>query len=226
MLRRLAVLLAAASVLVVIACSQSDPGITTAVKSRLAADDAVKAYQIDVDTSDRVVTLTGTVATSTEREQAVMLARQTDGVRDVVDQLSVSPTAATTGAIDDLDRAARDEAREAGEAAGRFGQEAEQEAREAADAARDAGREAARETGQAVGRAGELIEDAAVTTAVKTKFLADQTIKGLQIDVDTRDGIVTLNGTVSTKAEADRAVLVASDTDGVKRVVNNLRVRR
>ena len=186
MLRRLAVLLATASVSVAMACSQSDPGITTAVKSQLAADDTVKAYQIDVDTSDRVVTLTGTVATSTEREQAVMLARQTDGVRDVVDQLTVSPTAATTGAGDDLEREAR-------------------------------------ETGQA---ADELIEDAAVTTAVKTKFLADAAVKGLQIDVDTRDGIVTLNGTVSSKAEADRAVSVANGTDGVKSVVNNLSVGR
>src|SRR5918999_5533746 len=96
MLRKLAVLLAAVSTVVAIACSQSDPGVTTAVKSRLAADDTVKAYQIDVDTNDRVVTLSGTVETAAQRDQAVMLARQTDGVRDVVDQLSVNPAAAPT----------------------------------------------------------------------------------------------------------------------------------
>ena len=36
-------------VVVTVACAQSDPGITTAVKSQFAADDTVKAYQIDVD---------------------------------------------------------------------------------------------------------------------------------------------------------------------------------
>lgn len=42
-----------------IGCAQSDAGITTSVKSQLAADDVVKARRIDVDTRDRVVTLTG-----------------------------------------------------------------------------------------------------------------------------------------------------------------------
>ena len=44
-----------------IACADTDPGITTAVKSKFAADDVVKAYKIDVDTNDHVVTLTGAV---------------------------------------------------------------------------------------------------------------------------------------------------------------------
>jgi len=45
----------------VVGCSQSDSGITTSVKSKLVADDMVKARNINVDTRDRVVTLTGTV---------------------------------------------------------------------------------------------------------------------------------------------------------------------
>lgn len=195
MVRRLAVLLAAASMAAVVACSQSDPGITTAVKSKLTADDTVKAYQIDVDTKDRVVTLSGTVETGAQRDQAVLLARQTDGVREVVDQITVNAdTAPTTGNL-------RDEAAE--------------EAREA----RQEGREAA-------ARSGDVISDAAVTSAVKSKFLADTTVAGLKIDVDTRDGAVSLNGTVSSKAEADRAVALARETDGVKRVVSNLTIRR
>ena len=66
-------------------CSNADAGITTAVKSRFAEDDTVKAYQIDVDTKDRVMTLKGEVNTSAGRERAGELARTTDGVRDVVD---------------------------------------------------------------------------------------------------------------------------------------------
>jgi hyperosmotically inducible periplasmic protein len=213
MFRRLAVLSLAASTLVAVACSQSDPGVTTAVKSRLAADDSVKAYQIDVDTQDKVVTLSGTVETSTQKEHAVMLARQTEGVRDVVDQLSVSPAAAaTTG---DLREGANDIAREARE-----------EAREATDATKETGRDVQRRTGEAADRTGAAATDAAVTSAVKTKFLADTAVAGLKIDVDTQNGVVTLNGTVASKTEADKAVSLARETDGVTRVVNNLRIGR
>ena len=191
MLQRFALALLSATLVVALACSQSDAGVTTAVKSKLAADDTVKAYQLDVDTSDRVVTLSGSVATTAEKQQAVMIARQTDGVRDVVDRITVGAVAApTTGDISD-----------------------------------DAN-DAAREGRQAAGEAGAVIEDAAITSAVKSKFLADTAVSGLKIDVDTKGGIVTLNGMVATKAEADHAIALARETDGVARVVNNLRIGR
>ena len=76
------------------ACSQSDAGITTAVKSKFAADDTVKAYRIDVDTKDKVVTLKGDVETAAARERAVEIARATEGVRDVVDALVLAPAPA------------------------------------------------------------------------------------------------------------------------------------
>ena len=47
----------AAALAFTVACSQTDAGITTAVKSKLAADDTVKAYKVDVDTQNKVVTL-------------------------------------------------------------------------------------------------------------------------------------------------------------------------
>ena len=79
-----------------VACSQSDAGITTAVKSKFAADDTVKAYKVDVDTQNKVVTLSGEVDTQAQREHAVMIARNTKGVADVIDRLQVNPTAATS----------------------------------------------------------------------------------------------------------------------------------
>jgi hyperosmotically inducible periplasmic protein len=85
-----------------IGCSSSDPGLTTSVKARLAADDTAKALKIDVDTKDRVVTLTGEVRTSEEEAKALQIARGTKGVTDVVDHLSVvpaEPTAATSGRL-------------------------------------------------------------------------------------------------------------------------------
>ena len=57
MLQRCAAVLAAA--IMTVACAQTDAGITTNVKTKLAADDTVKAYQVDVDTRNGVVTLSG-----------------------------------------------------------------------------------------------------------------------------------------------------------------------
>ncbi|HXH06208.1 MAG TPA: BON domain-containing protein [Vicinamibacterales bacterium] len=67
----------------------SDAGITAKIKSKMALDDFVKARRIDVDTSDGVVTLTGVVRSEAERERAVRLARETAGVRSVIDRLRV-----------------------------------------------------------------------------------------------------------------------------------------
>jgi osmotically-inducible protein OsmY len=77
------------------ACAQSDTGITTAVKGKLVADDLVKARQINVDTKDKVVTLTGEVQTQAEETRALEIARETNGVRDVIDQIAVVPEHAT-----------------------------------------------------------------------------------------------------------------------------------
>ena len=75
--------------------------------------------------------------------------------------------------------------------------------------------------GTAVATAGEkaydATADAAVTAAVKTKFLADTSIAGLKIDVDTKDNVVTLNGTVASAAEKRRAVEVAPARRGSRR---------
>ena len=73
-----------------IACSETDVGVTTKVKAKLAADDTVKAYKIDVDTSRKVVTLSGTVDSQAAKSQAVTLARATEGVTSVVDNVVVA----------------------------------------------------------------------------------------------------------------------------------------
>jgi hyperosmotically inducible protein len=84
------------TVTLMIGCAETDAGVTTAVKTRLAADDTVKAYQIDVDTRDKVVTLSGSVNTVAEKTQAVAVARGTDGVVNVVDNITLKVTAETS----------------------------------------------------------------------------------------------------------------------------------
>ena len=66
--------------------------------------------------------------------------------------------------------------------------------------------------------------DAAITAAVKTKMLADATVGGLRIDVDTKDGIVVLKGEVKSAAERKRALELAKETDGVKTVKDQLKI--
>lgn len=194
-MKKLSQLMLAAAIAVTAACAASDPGVTTAVKSKLAADDTVKAYQIDVDTKDGVVTLTGTVPTAAARDRALELARGTDGVTRVEDRLTVN-------------------------AAGTIDERAEQEGRDAAAKAESAGDRAA----DAAAGAGAAVTDAGITAAVKTRLLADPDVAGLKIDVDTRDKVVTLTGTVATAAQKTEAGNIARDTTGVSRVVNNLKV--
>jgi len=63
--------------------------LTLKIKSKMALDDMVKARTINVDTTGSVVTLSGTVESNGERERAVRLARETNGVTNVVDKLQV-----------------------------------------------------------------------------------------------------------------------------------------
>ena len=72
---------------------------------------------------------------------------------------------------------------------------------------------------------GEKIDDAGITMAVKSKLLDDPDVKGLKIDVDTREGIVYLTGTVRSETERTKAVQLAKDTKGVRDVQPNLDIK-
>ncbi len=67
----------------------SDGSLTTKIKAKMALDDTIKAFDIDVDTRDKVVTLRGVVKSEEQRQRALALARETAGVTRVVDQLQV-----------------------------------------------------------------------------------------------------------------------------------------
>ncbi len=64
-------------------------GITAKIKAKLALDDSVKALNIDVDTDGSTVTVSGPVGSAAQRERVLQLARETDGVVQVVDKLTV-----------------------------------------------------------------------------------------------------------------------------------------
>jgi len=190
-----------------IACAQTDAGITTKVKSKLAADDTVKAYQIDVDTKDKVVTLSGNVDSQAAKDQAVAIARATEGVADVVDNITVAGGSAAMPGEHNT---------EMGGTGASGGAPAPGGEGDAAMGGNAPNPEPDRPVGQ-------VMDDAAITAAVKAKLLADPTVGGLKIDVDTRSGVVYLTGDhMKNQNEIDTALRLAKETSGVKSVENKL----
>jgi hyperosmotically inducible protein len=72
--------------------------------------------------------------------------------------------------------------------------------------------------------AGTQVDDAAITAKVKAKLAADGDINPFNIDVDTNEGVVTLQGRVAKDEARTKAEQLARDTDGVTRVINLIKV--
>jgi len=155
----------------------TDSWITAKIQSRYFMDDAVKGRNIDVDTKQGVVTLRGTVNSYGERLAAASIARSTDGVREVQDELTIAPAKSDSSKVRDT-----------------------------------------------VGTAGQAIEDSWITMKIQSKYFMDDQIKSRDINVDTKSGVVTLNGTVATADARKAAEELAKETDGVTRVNNRLRI--
>jgi hyperosmotically inducible periplasmic protein len=160
-------------VLLAVGCSSTqtvgeeldDATITTKVEAKMAGDPDVSAFNVDVDTNEGVVRLSGTVENPEAKTEAEKLARETEGVRRVINDIKVGE--------------------------------------------RDMG---------------DRMSDTAITTKIKAKITGDPDLNPFNINVDTKDGVVTLRGTVKhadSKAEAEK---LARDTEGVKSVENMLQV--
>lgn len=71
---------------------------------------------------------------------------------------------------------------------------------------------------------GTQVDDAAITATVKAKLAADGDINPFNIDVDTNEGVVTLQGRVAKPEARSKAEELARETSGVKRVINLVKV--
>jgi hyperosmotically inducible periplasmic protein len=74
--------------------------------------------------------------------------------------------------------------------------------------------------------AGQNVDDSVLTSSVKTKLAGDKVSSLARVDVDTTNGIVSLNGVVESSDQRTRAQELASQVSGVKKVVNNLQVQK
>jgi len=68
------------------------------------------------------------------------------------------------------------------------------------------------------------IKDGWITMKIHSMFIPEDALDGSHVDVDTEKGVVTLSGTVASEAGRARALSVAKGTDGVKSVVDKLRI--
>lgn len=67
--------------------------------------------------------------------------------------------------------------------------------------------------------------DAATTSEIKAKLLADDIVPSRKVKVETTDGVVQLSGTVDSQAQIERAESIAKAVDGVKSVKNDLKAQ-
>jgi len=177
----------------------NDAWITTQVYAKFFADADIKGRNINVDTTAGVVTLSGDVHSAAEHSQAVAKAKGTDGVKQVIDKLVVTPG----------DRPATADIRD--KVAATLPRDKEQAKAQAKSAAQ---------------RVGKEISDTWITTQVQAMYFLDREVKGMQINVTTNAGVVTLAGSVESEAVRQKALADAKSVEGVKQVVDKLSVKK
>jgi len=83
----------------------ADGWLTTKIQAQFFADKDIKGRYVNVSTHDGVVTLTGRVEDANAREQALAIAKSTDGVTRVVNQLAIGPLSGARGVPEQIDSA-------------------------------------------------------------------------------------------------------------------------
>jgi len=72
---------------------------------------------------------------------------------------------------------------------------------------------------------GQYLDDSIITTKAKAAIFQEDSLKALQIEVETYKGVVQLSGFVDSKASVKKAGEVVSKIEGVKSVENDLKVK-
>jgi osmotically-inducible protein OsmY len=186
--------------------ASADHNIDERIEKRLNGS-TLKKYDIKVSVNSGVATLIGTVATEADRRKATELAT-VPGVSRVENQLVVdlSATAGTTGTM-------KKGAEKTKEGAEKVGEKTKEGAEKVGE-----------KTKEGLSKTGEVITDGWITSRVHSKFVGEDLLKDSNINVDTKDHVVTLNGTVMSAAGRARAVEQAKEVEGVKSVVDHLTI--
>ncbi len=147
-----------------------DTVLTTGVKTALLKEPEIKSMDIQVETRNGEVMLSGFVDSQAQKDRAVAVARAVNGVTGVQDSLALKSGTSTT--------------------------------------------------------VGAKMDDGITTTKVKAALLADSSVKGTDINVETQNGVVQLSGFVDSQTQVDRALQLAKGVQGVTKVDNELTVKK
>jgi osmotically-inducible protein OsmY len=99
-------------------------------------------------------------------------------------------------------------------------------AKEVGARAREVGSDVADKTAAAASQAGRALSEGGLTAKIKAKMALDDTVKALNLDVDTTGTVVTISGAVATEAERAKALQLAKETEGVTQVVDRMRIKQ
>ena len=94
----------------------------------------------------------------------------------------------------------------------------------AQEGAKQQARETTQDVKDAAKKTGNAISDSWITLKIHSQFIPEDALSDSDIDVDTKSGVVTLNGTVASEAGRAKAIAIAKATDGVNSVADNLKV--
>ena len=181
----------------------TDEQLMREIVTKLANDETLSADAIKVTVKNGVVTLSGMVARDDDKAKAESTARVLGVVRienKLTSRQKATETArATAGTVADA-------------------------AKTGAEKTVEVSKKAAGKTKEVMSKTGEVITDGWITSRIKTKYLADETLRAASINVDTRDNVVTLRGAVPTEAARAKALALAKEVEGVDRVVDSLKV--
>lgn len=75
-------------------------------------------------------------------------------------------------------------------------------------------------------KTGAYVDDTWITSKVKSKLIADGSVKARNIDVDVERGVVTLSGTAGSWEESNEAAAIARGVKGVQAVENEIKVQQ
>lgn len=173
----------------------ADEAITTRVRAAFFTDPRIKPWNVDVQTSDGTVLLSGVVDDEAARQRAVEVASRVEGVIEVVDRLSTSSGATASGTMPPV--TSEPGTTPPGERDGSEG---------------------------ALATIDDFVTDAGITMRLQAKYFTDGDLDGSDIDVTTENGVVTLSGRVTSEGQRQEAVSMAQNTSGVRDVRDNLAV--
>jgi hyperosmotically inducible protein len=192
-----------------------DAVITGKIKTGFINDKIVRSRNYNVDTSGGVVTVRGKARSQAEADRAIEIAKSTQGVSSVKNEIQVVASA---------DRTTDKPRRDTRAAAGTSPREpSDPVAKADAKKAGDMSASAKGSTSAPASKQGSS-PDALITTKIKAEHAKDKDVSATRISVDTNNGVVTLSGTAKSKAEADKAVQLARNVKDVKSVKNNIKI--